>query len=121
MPQGWWNGSSFISQAEYVLEEAYAAYPEKHSVWDKIKVPTGTMTLEAHDEMSKTDKKVRSSWVTCRPALEPHGWNQQPTTMIDEAGKMMHCQGFKDWLAKEHKLKQQSKSACIPCARAASS
>ncbi|CAL1162502.1 unnamed protein product [Cladocopium goreaui] len=46
-------------KAEYVLEEAYASYPEKHSVWDKLSVPTGTMTLE----------------------------------------------GFKDWLAKEHKLK----------------
>ena len=34
-------------QAEYVLEEAYASYPEKHSVWDKLSVPTGTMTLEA--------------------------------------------------------------------------
>ncbi|CAK9034484.1 Ubiquitin-like modifier-activating enzyme 1 Y (Ubiquitin-activating enzyme E1) (Ubiquitin-activating enzyme E1 Y) [Durusdinium trenchii] len=45
-------------KAEYVIEEAYASYPEKHSVWDKIHVPTGTMTLE----------------------------------------------GFKDWLAKEHKL-----------------
>eukprot|EP00435_Cladocopium_sp_Y103_P027600 s3937_g6.t2 len=46
-------------KAEYILEEAYASYPEKHSVWDKLSVPTGTMTLE----------------------------------------------GFKDWLAKEHKLK----------------
>ncbi|CAJ1403332.1 unnamed protein product [Effrenium voratum] len=34
-------------KAEFVVEEPYAAYPEKHSVWDKLKVPTGSMTLEA--------------------------------------------------------------------------
>ncbi|CAK9034555.1 unnamed protein product [Durusdinium trenchii] len=26
-------------KAEYVIEEAYASYPEKHSVWDKIHAP----------------------------------------------------------------------------------
>lgn len=36
-----------MRQAEFVVEEPYAAYPEKHSVWDKLKVPTGSMTLEA--------------------------------------------------------------------------
>lgn len=46
-----------------MLEEAFASYPEKHSVWDKIKVPSGGLTLE----------------------------------------------GFRDWLAKEHKLKPDTK------------
>ena len=57
LPPEAFDGAGKIKN-EYVLEEAFASYPEKHSVWDKIKVP-GSLTLE----------------------------------------------GFRDWLAKEHKLK----------------
>lgn len=50
-------------KAEYVLSEPFAAYPEKHSVWDKIKIPTGSMTLEAFKEWLKVEHKLQlKSW-----------------------------------------------------------
>lgn len=44
---------------EYVLHEAYAAYPEKHSVWNKIKVPTPAMTLSGFRDWLKTEHKIQ--------------------------------------------------------------
>eukprot|EP00440_Ansanella_granifera_P062493 gb/GFBE01067762.1/.p1 GENE.gb/GFBE01067762.1/~~gb/GFBE01067762.1/.p1 ORF type:complete len:1255 (+),score=364.10 gb/GFBE01067762.1/:1-3765(+) len=44
---------------EYILEEAYAAYPEKHSVWDKIRIPTGTMTLGGFRDWLASEHKVQ--------------------------------------------------------------
>lgn len=48
-----------IIKAEYISSEPYAAYPEKHSVWDKIKVPSGNMTLEAFRDWLKTEHKLQ--------------------------------------------------------------
>jgi len=48
---------------EYILEEPYASYPEKHSVWDKLQVPRGSMTLEAFRDWLKTEHKLQlKSW-----------------------------------------------------------
>jgi len=50
-------------KAEYVLEEPYAAYPAKHSVWDKVLVPTGAMTLEGFRDWLKAEHKLTlKSW-----------------------------------------------------------
>eukprot|EP00931_Biecheleriopsis_adriatica_P102120 TRINITY_DN77144_c0_g1_i1.p1 TRINITY_DN77144_c0_g1~~TRINITY_DN77144_c0_g1_i1.p1 ORF type:complete len:1235 (-),score=272.66 TRINITY_DN77144_c0_g1_i1:72-3620(-) len=46
-------------KAEYILEEAYAAYPEKHSIWDKIRVPSGSMTLEGFRDWLKSEHKLQ--------------------------------------------------------------
>jgi hypothetical protein len=58
---GLMNIKKTMLQAEYVLEEAYASYPEKHSVWDKLSVPTGTMTLEAELQTPKIRRTIQSS------------------------------------------------------------
>jgi len=33
-------------KTEFIEVETYAAYPEKHSVWDKLVVPSGSLTLD---------------------------------------------------------------------------
>eukprot|EP00933_Yihiella_yeosuensis_P028770 TRINITY_DN22588_c0_g1_i2.p1 TRINITY_DN22588_c0_g1~~TRINITY_DN22588_c0_g1_i2.p1 ORF type:complete len:1213 (+),score=350.78 TRINITY_DN22588_c0_g1_i2:70-3708(+) len=47
-----------IMKPEYILEEAYAAYPEKHSVWNKLRVPSGTLTLQGLKDWLKTEHKL---------------------------------------------------------------
>lgn len=48
---------------EYITEEPFAAYPEKHSVWDKLAVPTGSMTIDGFKEWLKTQHKIQlKSW-----------------------------------------------------------
>jgi len=50
-------------KAEYIVYEPYAAYPEKHSVWDKLKVPSGSMTLEAFRDWLRDDHKIKlANW-----------------------------------------------------------
>eukprot|EP00929_Paragymnodinium_shiwhaense_P062973 TRINITY_DN31487_c0_g1_i1.p1 TRINITY_DN31487_c0_g1~~TRINITY_DN31487_c0_g1_i1.p1 ORF type:complete len:1224 (+),score=346.63 TRINITY_DN31487_c0_g1_i1:82-3753(+) len=44
---------------EYVTNEKYAACPEKHSVWDKLKIPTGKMTLDELRNWMKTEHKLQ--------------------------------------------------------------
>lgn len=44
---------------DYVTKEPYAAYPEKHSIWNKLAVPSGSMTLEAFKEWLKTEHKLK--------------------------------------------------------------
>ncbi|OLP99915.1 Ubiquitin-activating enzyme E1 2 [Symbiodinium microadriaticum] len=67
-------------KAEYVVEEAYASYPEKHSVWDKIVVPTGTMTLEAFKGWLASEHKLQlRTWSFVL------GWKK----VVDEENKEM--------------------------------
>ncbi|CAE7356033.1 UBA2 [Symbiodinium sp. CCMP2592] len=67
-------------KAEYVVEEAYASYPEKHSVWDKIVVPTGTMTLEAFKAWLASEHKLQlRTWSFVL------GWKK----VVDEENKEM--------------------------------
>jgi len=69
-----------IIKAEYILEEPYAAYPEKHSVWDKLKVPSGSMTLEGFKDWLAAEHKLKlKNWGFVL------GWKAQE----DEAGKEM--------------------------------
>lgn len=47
---------------EYVIKNVKHAYPEKHSVWDKLTCP-GTLTLKEFAEWLKNDHNVKlSSW-----------------------------------------------------------
>jgi len=48
---------------EYVLSEAYAAYPENHSIWDKLRVPSGSMTLGEFRDWLKSEHKLQlTTW-----------------------------------------------------------
>lgn len=47
-----------IIKAQYIIEERYAAYPENHSIWDKLRVPSGSMSLQAFKDWLKTDHKI---------------------------------------------------------------
>jgi len=43
---------------EYLIREAYRAYPEKHTSWDKLVVPTGKMTLGEFRSWLENDHKL---------------------------------------------------------------
>jgi len=45
-------------KAEYIVEEPYASYPEKHSSWDKLEVESGNMTLQEFKDWLKNEKKL---------------------------------------------------------------
>eukprot|EP00439_Symbiodinium_sp_Y106_P072284 s504_g13.t1 len=60
-------------KAEYVVEEAYASYPEKHSVWDKIVVPTGTMTLEAFKGWLASEHKLQKPTIIWEGGIQQLG------------------------------------------------
>jgi len=48
---------------DYITEEPYAAYPVKHSIWDKVTVPTGTMTFASFKDWLRTEHKLQmKSW-----------------------------------------------------------
>jgi len=48
---------------EFVISEPYAAYPENHSVWDKLEVPTPTMTLGGFKVWLANEHKIKlKSW-----------------------------------------------------------
>lgn len=64
---------------EYIEVEEYAAYPEKHSVWDKLVVPSG-LTLEGFQQWLLTDHKLKlKNWSFIL------GWQRKE----DEEGKEM--------------------------------
>lgn len=51
-----------LVKEEYVIKTVKRAYPEKHSVWDKLICP-GTLTLQQFAEWLKTEHKVKMvSW-----------------------------------------------------------
>merc|ERR1712187_336240 len=52
-----------IMKEEYISKEPYAAYPEKHSVWDKVAVPNGDMSLgEFRTWLSDVHKVTLKNW-----------------------------------------------------------
>jgi len=44
---------------EYILKEPYAAYPDPHSVWDSVKVPSGKMTMAEFNQWLATEHKLK--------------------------------------------------------------
>eukprot|EP00927_Polykrikos_kofoidii_P038265 TRINITY_DN3258_c1_g2_i1.p1 TRINITY_DN3258_c1_g2~~TRINITY_DN3258_c1_g2_i1.p1 ORF type:complete len:1214 (-),score=274.92 TRINITY_DN3258_c1_g2_i1:140-3322(-) len=69
-----------IMKPEFIVKEPYAAYPEKHSIWDKLKVPSGSMTLENFQVWLRDEHKLNlTSWGFVL------GWKQSE----DENGKEM--------------------------------
>jgi hypothetical protein len=51
-----------VVKEEYVIKTVKHAYPEKHSVWDKLSCP-GTLSLKEFAEWLKTEHKVKmTSW-----------------------------------------------------------
>lgn len=67
-------------KAEYIEVEHYAAYPEKHSIWDKLVVPSATMTLEGFKQWLLQEHKLKlKNWSFVL------GWKRQE----DEEGKEM--------------------------------
>jgi len=67
-------------KAEYIIVEPYAACPEKHSVWDQLVVPRGSMTLEEFKQWLLVEHKVKmTNWSFVL------GWKRTE----DEEGKEM--------------------------------
>lgn len=48
-----------IVKKEYIEIETYAAYPEGHSCWDKLVVPSGSMTLEGFQKWLMEEHKIK--------------------------------------------------------------
>jgi len=44
---------------EFILSEPYAACPAKHSVWDKLRVKSGSMTLDGFQKWLKDEHKLK--------------------------------------------------------------
>jgi len=50
-------------KTEFIEVETYAAYPEKHSVWDKLVVPSGSVTLDGFKQwLLETHKLKLKNW-----------------------------------------------------------
>jgi ubiquitin-activating enzyme E1 len=66
---------------EFFEREDYAAAPEKHSIWDKLRLPEG-LTLKAFKDWLQTEHKLDlKSWEIVL------GWKREE----DDAGKEMKC------------------------------
>jgi hypothetical protein len=66
---------------EFYEKEAYAAAPEKHSIWDKLRVPEGS-TLKSFKEWLQAEHKLDlKSWNIIL------GWKREE----DDVGKEMKC------------------------------
>eukprot|EP00932_Pfiesteria_piscicida_P015442 SRR837773.2760.p1 GENE.SRR837773.2760~~SRR837773.2760.p1 ORF type:complete len:800 (+),score=407.98 SRR837773.2760:212-2401(+) len=58
LPGDAFDGNGNI-KPEYVISEPYAAYPENHSVWDKLRVPSTSMTLAGFKDWLEKDHKIK--------------------------------------------------------------
>lgn len=47
-----------LVKKEFYRSESYAAYPERHSVWDKIQIPSSTMTLSSFRDWLLAEHKL---------------------------------------------------------------
>jgi len=67
-------------KSEFIEVETYGAYPEKHSTWDKLVVPSGSMTLDGFREWLLSEHKLKlKNWSFVL------GWKREE----DEDGKEM--------------------------------
>lgn len=62
VPPEAFDGDGNIKE-EYWTKEDYAAYPEGHSIWDKIAVPSGSMTLSGFRDWLREEHGLRlNTW-----------------------------------------------------------
>jgi len=67
-------------KSEYYTSEPFAAYPENHSIWDKLQVPSGSWTLQQFsDWLMERHKLQLKNWAFVL------GWKRTE----DEEGKEM--------------------------------